>query len=281
MTTRARRTADADGQLLSEFRGRDLSGLPFFPFFDLSRLLDDIGAPSWACGPTAAALRRFDGFVLRPPFHVLTLRDRNVRRLGHVIHTTEDLPVIDRGEVCGLPAVTATRALIELAATLDRERLTIAVDSALRDGLTCDDFLHRRICGLRSSGRYGIPKLLEVIEGSEIIRGGHSWLEREFLRLLHDAALPRPKTQQVLGRRGTKLIRVDFRFEGTPVVVEVLGYRWHRSGAEMNIDAQRINRLVLDGYVPLQFTYERVVSDGESASLEVREALRRHLPGFV
>ena len=281
MAAFGRRSAVADGQLRQEFRSRDLSGFPFFPFVDLARLLDDIGEPSWACGPTACALHRLDGFTLRPPFHVLIPRGRNVRRIGHVIHTTTDLPVLDHADVRGVRAVSATRALIEVAADLSPAQLTTALDSALRDGRTSEDFLHRRIGALRSSGRYGTPKLLRVIEGAEITRGGHSWLEREFLRLVHAAGLPRPRTQQILGRRGDSLIRVDFRFAGTPVVVEVLGYRWHRSGAQMDIDAQRLNRLLLDGFIPLQFTYQRVVEDGAGAVNEVREALARHDPRFV
>ena len=55
------------------------------------------------------------------------------------------------------------------------------------------------------------------------------------------------------------MIRVDFRFPGTSVVVEALGYRWHRTGAQMNIDAERVNRLTMDGYLVLQFTYDTVV----------------------
>ena len=74
-------------------------------------------------------------------------------------------------------------------------------------------------------------------------------------------ALPLPATQQVRSRRGDKLIRVDFHFLGTPVIVEVLGYRWHRTTAQMAIDAARMNQLVLSGHVPLQFTYTQVVND--------------------
>jgi len=42
----------------------------------LADLVADIGEPCWASGNTAAALRAFDGFDLRPPFHILTTRDR-------------------------------------------------------------------------------------------------------------------------------------------------------------------------------------------------------------
>ena len=146
-------------------------------------------------------------------------------------------------------------------------------DSAVRDGLTTDDFLHRRLSKLRTSGRNGVRPLLAALETNEIIRGGHSWLEREFLRLAAKDGLPRPLTQQVLGRRGTTLIRVDVRFPDSSLVVELLGYRWHRTVGQMMVDAQRMNRLQLAGFVVLQFTYSEVVDRPDAVIGVVREAL--------
>ena len=151
--------------------------------------------------------------------------------------------------------------------------LTAALDGALRDGLISEAFLHGRIMALRGKGRHGIPALLRVIEGSEITRGANSWLEREFLRVLAPAGVALPAPQQVLGHRGDRLVRVDFRYTGTPLVVEVLGYRWHRTGAQMRSDAERMNQLVLDGYLVLQFTYSDVVERPTYVVDRVVEAL--------
>src|SRR6202008_4061017 len=73
----------------------------------VAALITDIGQPCWASGVTAAALHGFDGFDLRPPFHVTTTRDRNVRRIGHVVHTTMELPLIDRDMKHDLPVLSA------------------------------------------------------------------------------------------------------------------------------------------------------------------------------
>ena len=226
----------------------------------LVALLLDIGEPCWASGPTAAALHGFDGFTLRPPFHVTILRGRDVTRVGHRVHTTIDLPLIDRAHVDGIPVTSGARTLIELARTTDAARLTAALDSGLRDGHFSEDLLHRRIAALRTKGRYGTPKLLEVIEGGELTRGAQSWLEREFLRLVAGAGLPRPECQQVLARAGSRLVRVDCRFPGTNIVVELLGYRFHRTKAQLARDAERLNALILGGFAPFQFTYDQVVS---------------------
>jgi Protein of unknown function (DUF559) len=236
------------------------SGAPNPALSELVGLLIDIGGDARACGPTAAALHGFDGHGLRPPFHIVIGRGRDVQRVGHVIHTTTVLPLIDRARVNDVPCTSAARTLIDLARTATAEELTIAFDSGLRDGRFSESLVHRRIVSLRSKGRFGVPRLLAAIEGSEIVRGGHSWLEREFLRLLASVGLPRPSTQVVLTRAGDRLVRVDCRFPGTNLVVELLGYRHHRSKQQLDRDVERLNALVLAGFRVLQFTYDQVVA---------------------
>jgi hypothetical protein len=240
---------------------------------DLSALVIDCGENTYVSGPTAAALHGFDGFRLHSPFHVTTLRGRNVQRAHHCVHTTIELPLIDRATVEDLPVMSATRTLVDVARFVSARALTSALDSALRDGLTCEDLLHRRIVALQSSGRYGIPKLLAVIAGVEVTRGGHSWLERRFLELCARAGLPRPETQQVLSRAKDRVVRVDCRFPGTRVVVELLGYRWHRTQTQMARDTARMNALVLDGFAPMQFTYDQVTADPDWVLEQTRLAL--------
>lgn len=165
--------------------------------------------------------------------------------------------------------------LIDVAGSASDEQLTAALEGALRDGLTSENHLHHRINELRSSGRYGLPRLVKLLEHREITGGTQSWLEREYLRLLRVAGLPRPSAQVVLGRRRDILIRVDFHFPDTPVVVEVLGYRWHRTTAQMSIDAERVTRLALDGKVVVQFTYAHITKDPAYVLATTAEALRR------
>ena len=117
-----------------------------------------------------------------------------------------------------------------------------------------------------------MPRLLAVMDGSEITRGGQSWLEREVLSLLDRAGLPLPATQAHLGRarRHADPRRLPTS-RGLPIVVEALGYRWHRTGAQMRIDSDRMNRLQLDGFIVLQFTYEP--SRGRTRAGVIRETI--------
>jgi hypothetical protein len=242
---------------------------------DLRALLLDIGGQAWASGPTAAALLGFDGFRLAAPFDVTVLRGRNIQRVGHRIHTTTALELIDRTQVDGIPVFSGARTLVDLARSATIDELVVALDSGLRDGRFNEDLLHRRICALACKGRYGIPRLLNAIRTFEHGRGGHSWLERRFLELVEGAGLPRPLTQQVLTRAQDRLVRVDFRFSGTNVVVEVLGYRYHRTPTQIERDAQRMNALVADGYRPYQFAYATVVNDAGVMLADLRQALRQ------
>jgi len=250
-----------------------LVGAPDTVDVQLRALMLDIGGEVWASGPTAAAHHELDGYELTPPFDVTILRRRDVKRVGHRIHTTTRLDPVDRMRVRGVRVTSVARTLIDLARVESTRRLTIALDSALRDGKVTEDRLHRRIVALRSSGRLGIPKLLDAIEGVDVIRGAHSYLERRFVELVASRGLPLPETQRVLGRANGKVVRVDFRFPGTPVIVETLGYRWHRSRAQMNADAARMNALLAEGLQPYQFTYDQVVGSPDDVIDQVAAAL--------
>jgi hypothetical protein len=250
-----------------------LNGTGLEPRSQLHDLQADIGGLVVASRFTAAALHGFDGYDLSAPFDVTVLRGRCVRRNPHRVHTVQTLPRIDREEVGGIVRTRAARTLIDLARYEAPEQLTAAVDSALRDRLVTERSLHRRIVALRRQGMHGIPQLVEVIEGSEITRGAHSWLEREFLRLTSRAGIMRPEPQVVSGRTDGRLIRVDFRFANSPVVVEVLGYRWHRSPSNMRRDAERLNAMLSAGLRPYQFTYEQIVESPAQVVRDVRVAL--------
>jgi hypothetical protein len=251
------------------------AGAPTSLVTELVDVLKSVGGDVWCSGPTAAALHGFDGYSLRRPFHLLVPRHRNVTRSNVRIHRAEVIELIDRVTVDGLPVTSATRTLIDLARTADAAQLAAALDSALRDGLISEAALHRRIATTRSQGRHGLPLLHEVLAGHEATRGGQSWLEREYLRLLADAGLPRPDTQSVLSRAKDRLVRVDCRFPGTQVVVELLGYRFHRSRSQMSHDATRSNALLADGFLPYQFTYAQVVSEQSWVVETTRAALAR------
>lgn len=279
VTDRQLRSRVSSGTLLNtgphSFR---LFGSPVTSKSELLALMLDVGDPVLAAGRTAAALHGFDGFELRAPFDLVVPRERNVRRMGHRVHSSAHLELIDRSRVERFACTSAARTLIDLARTHDHERLMIAFDSGLRDGRFNESLVHRRIISLRTSGRFGIPKLLEAIEEHEIGRGAHSFLERHFLMLVHSAGLPVPVTQEVLTRAANRLVRVDFTFPETNVVVETLGYRYHRTTSQITRDAERMNALTQSGWAVYQFSYEQVMNDPVMVVDTLRSALRSARP---
>jgi very-short-patch-repair endonuclease len=241
---------------------------------ELAALVLDCGEGAVVSGPTAAALHGLDGFSLRPPFHITIPRGRLLARPPHFIHTTIELPPEDRTLLHGIPVFSVARTIIDVAKFVPAGTLTTALDGAIRDRLVTEDLIHQRIALIRCRGRYGIPKLVDVIEGSEVSRRGHSWLERRFLQICARAGLPRPLRQEVVTSAKGKMVRVDFRFPGTPVVVEVLGYRWHRGNRQqLSRDAERVNALVRSGMWPIQFTYDHVTLEETWVAAEVRATL--------
>lgn len=252
-----------------------LVGAEDSPRAQLRALLLDVGGDVVVSRFTAAALHGFDGYALRPPFDVSVGAHRYVQRSPHRVHQVTELAPIDRGEADGFPVTRPTRTLIDLARHESEEQLRIALDSGLRDGLLHERSLHQRIVSLRRSGRHGVPALLRAIDGAAIVSGAHSWLEREFLRLMQRAGLPRPETQVVLARAGDRTVRVDFRFRETPVIVEVMGYAYHSTREQLRRDAERVNALLARGLEPYQFTYESVVDRPDGVIETVRSALER------
>ncbi len=250
-----------------------LVGSPWGPRPALRALMLDVGGEVWASAYTAAALHGFDGFELAPPFDVTIRRGRDVKRVGHRIHTTFTLDPIDETRIGGFPVLSPARTLIDLARTADSRTLTVALDSALRDRRVTEYHLHRRIVALRAIGRYGLDRLIDVIASREVIRGAHSYLERRFLELVDERDLPRPTPQRVLGSTQGRVIRVDFRFPGSRVVVETLGYEWHRTKEQMSRDAARLNALIADGFRPYQFTYDQVIGHPVEVMDQVAAAL--------
>ena len=163
----------------------------------------------------------------------------------------------------------------EIARKASEAELDDALESLFVLGLTNEALLMRRIAALRGKGRHGIPALIDAIDRRTLTGGTESWLEREYLRLIAHAGLPRPRTQEVLARSADRIIRVDCWFPDTSIVVELLGYRYHRTRSQMAADASRLNQLITDGYTPYQFTFDQVTGDPSSVVRTTRHALER------
>jgi Protein of unknown function (DUF559) len=197
-----------------------------------------------------------------------------VRRSVPKLPRRDRAPLASAGLVRAYRVTTASRTILDLAPHVDAETLGSLIDSAARTGLSSPSFLSKRLADLRGPGVGGVRLLDEVMLDS----GGHSWLERRFLRLLREAGLPRPRPQVVKTRNGRFVARVDFDFAPALLVVEVSGRRGHTSDADRRRDARRRNELQSLGIVVLEFTTTDVISAPELVVDELVRHLRRSSP---
>lgn len=61
------------------------------------------------------------------------------------------------------------------------------------------------------------------------------------------------------------------------MVVELLGYEHHRSTMQMQRDAERLNRMQLDGLLAMQFTYQDVVTRSPVMLATLGDSVPRHV----
>jgi very-short-patch-repair endonuclease len=232
---------------------------------------------------TSAALNRSGPFDLsgRPDVMVRHAR-QSVRSPLARVWTTTNLGPDDIIRVDGIPCLNLARTLMVLAAQvppLRLETLRDMVDVAVRDGLATDAWLWWRLERLRCRGRGGVTVFSDILTERAGGAATESWLEREFLRVIEVAGLPRPVTQAKVRRNGAFVARVDFLYPAAGLVIEVTGQRGHSTPAERTRDADRRNELQLQGFTVLEFTYSTVVQSPAIVVRRVREALAAHQAG--
>ena len=248
-----------------------MAGAPRTWMSDLSAGLHGLGPDAVVSFRAAAKLHGFDRFTHDELEFTVMRRRRGAFFLDATIHTSLVLPKSDIVIIRGLRTTHPIRTIIDLAALRIREeRLEAAVDSAVRLGLASVDNIARRLQQLRGKGRSGVRRLDRVL----VTSGGHSFLERAFLKLVHEAGLPRPIPQVEHRRDGVHMARVDFLFPEHDLVVEVSGGRGHSSAVDRAKDARRRNELQRLGRLVLEFTYEDLMNRRPYVLETLREALR-------
>lgn len=231
-----------------------------------------LGPRSWISYEAAATLHGLDRSD-PDAVEFTVLRGRRPGTLPWPVHTTRFLSLLDQVEVDGLRTMSATRTVIDLAhARAPQRRIEAAFDSAVRLGLSHPQVLAERLATIRGSGRWGVAMIDRILPDS----GGHSPLERAFLRIVRELGLPRPTTQAVQRRLdGTHVARVDFLFDRHRVVVEVTGRLGHVSDAERSRDAQRRNELQDLGFMVIEYTSTQVWQQTTWVGTDLRRRLDR------
>jgi very-short-patch-repair endonuclease len=151
------------------------------------------------------------------------------------------------------------------------------VDEALRKGLVSLDLLRRTVDS--SPGCKGVRALRALVQQREPgYQPSASELQAVARRLLARAGWKFVEEFVVTDSEGNFVARVDFKLEGSPVVVEVDGRANHSSRLDWEHDLDRRNLLTALGLGVIHATWDKVRNRSEEFLDEVERA-RRVRPG--
>ena len=250
------------------------AGLP--PSWE-SRLLARVlaaGEGALASHRAAAALWGFEGFNKGTP-ELSIPRGRRYRRTGVRTHESTDLERCGARVRNGIRVTDPARTLLDLGRFVGDKPLASAIESARRLRLTDWSELISTLARHARKGRPGIRRLRRTIA-----RHAHrdevtdSDFELLVLVLLLEHGLPEPVLHhQLRGPDESFIAEIDLAYPGLRIAIELDG-GVHRDGDTFESDRPRQNRIVLEGWVVLRFTWATFRDRPEEIVREVSAAIR-------
>ena len=210
----------------------------------------------------------------------LTVGSSRSMRGAPLFHRSCDLLPRDILHIEGMRTTNAARTLIDLGAVVPQTVLESALERALHEGLTTFDRLVRRFFQLARSGRPGIGPLRPLlVDRDPKLAPAESDLETLLLRILRDAGLPEP-VRQFDVRVGEAVFRLDVAYPTLKIFIEGDGFGTHSTRNSFETDRDRQNLLVIEGWLPLRFTWRVLCHDSRRVVAHVSSARDRRLRGL-
>lgn len=193
-------------------------------------------------------------------------RGRATARPRIHVHHSPALAAEDRTRVERIPVTSLERTLLDLAACLSAARLRKALEKAERMELL--DLQRIGALLARTRGHPGWGRLRRALTAYRDPGFTRSDLERDFLRLVREAGLPRPATNLFVAG-----FELDAYWERERFAVELDTYEFH--GGRLSFEEDRLRRedLKLAGIEITQVTGVRMDNEPE----QVKERLCRLL----
>lgn len=202
-----------------------------------------------------------------PPPEVKTTSNRVVA--GVIVHRVRTLHPLDTTTYRAIRTLTVPATLIDLAATLTLDALSLACHQAeVRyhvTPVTVDAAMRRR-----NSVR-GAPNLRAILHGDHDLL--LSRMEKDFLALLRAEHLPLPKTNRKFGAH-----YLDCRWPEHHLTVELDSYRFHHSRHAWEQDRQRERDARARGDEHRRYTWHDVHENPEPMLADLRTLLPTTLP---
>jgi hypothetical protein len=223
-----------------------------------------------ACGERAVLSGRAAGYLFgalkgpAPPPEVTAPSRRRVK--GVKTRRSRSIDPRDVTTFRGIPVTTLPRTLVDLAAVLDLDDLARACHEAgVRHRTTP---ARVEVVLARRPTSPGAAKLRAVLRGDAPVT--LSKLEKRFLDVLRETGLPLPKTNRPAGGR-----RVDCRWPGLRLTVELDSYRYHNSRHAWEQDRRRERDARARGDDFRRYTYGDVFEQPELMLAELHALLPR------
>lgn len=198
--------------------------------------------PSWsqdlfagwlAAGPEAVVSHSSAAVLLEMscpavPMEVTVPAGRRPRPAGIKVHRAAALDRVDRTTLDGLAVTTATRTLIDIAATRNRAAVAAALDHCLGRHLTSVPYVRRRLLALGARGRPGARLLTDLLDARPSDRRApESEFERRLLALLASLPGPAPLPQYEVVLPGGRTARLDAAYPDVMLGIEADSYVHH------------------------------------------------------
>jgi Protein of unknown function (DUF559) len=230
--------------------------------------------PAVASHRSAAALWSFPGFD-EGIVEVTALRHRRRKARDVLWHETVRFDDREATSLDGIPVTNATRTLLDLGAVVGEVPLLVALDDAVRRGLTSIERMADELdrFGDRRRGSGTVRRVLARRRGGTPTP--ESPLETLFDQLIQDYGLPEPVRQwPVVDDTGRVVARVDFAYPAAKLVIEIDGARYHAAAGRWEADLARQNAIGRRDLRILRYTSEALTQRPAAVAREIREALR-------
>jgi very-short-patch-repair endonuclease len=235
-----------------------------------------LGAASGVSHRAAAVLLGLEGFDAAPLEFSTRGRCRPRGRSAEgplLVHEARSLRDADIQVHKGIPVTSATRTLIDLGAVANPREIELALESALRRGLTSSTRLLQRLAEFPPRTLKHAHALRGLLRQRPAV-GTESALETLVWRLLLDEGLPPPVRQHVvLGLDGHSVARVDFAYPREKVAIEADGYEFHSSPEDWHRDRRRQNALTTLGWTVYRVTWPDAIRRPRAVARQVADLL--------